>query len=566
MKKLLLTSICLVMAVFANGQAPTFQWAKQMISTTGGVGLSISVDASGNVYTTGYFIDTVDFDPGPGTFNLISNGGSDIFISKLDASGNFVWAKSMGGSLDDVANSIALDTLDNIYITGYFQGTADFNPGAGVFNLTAVGDSDIFVSKLDASGNLIWAKNMGGPLGEVANSIAVDHFGSVYTTGYFSGTVDFDPNAGTFNLSSTGSNDIFISKLDSLGNFVWAKSIGGTLNEQGSSIALDNADNVYTTGYFNGTVDFDPGAGIVNLTSGVNENMFISKLDALGNFVWAKNIGGTGSLDFVSGNAIKIDASDNVYTTGVFNGKIDFDPSTGIFDLITDTTSVNQSLFVSKLDAFGNFVWAKSMYSPGGGAFGNSIALDISGNAYASGTFYGTVDFDPGVDTFNLTFGAWGIDNSAFISKLDASGNFVWAVNIVGYSYGQSVAVDALDNVYTTGAFIGTTDFDPGMGTYNLSTPAYVANIFVHKMIQTPTGINEYTNNNNIRIYPNPATNQLTIETTKATNVSIINLLGQELLNTKIERSETIDVSFLADGIYFVKDLNNGGSIKFIKQ
>ena len=129
------------------------------------------------------------------------------------------------------------------------------------------------------SPNLAWAKGLGGTLGDQGRSVAVDGAGNVYTTGFFNGTVDFDPNAGVFNLTSAGSNDIFVSKLDATGNLVWAKAMGGTNVDIGLGIAVDATGNVYTTGYFNGTVDFDPNAGVLNLTSTGAQDNFVSKLE-----------------------------------------------------------------------------------------------------------------------------------------------------------------------------------------------------------------------------------------------------------------------------------------------
>ena len=262
-----------------NAQNLNLAWAKSMGGASTDEGVSIAVDASGNVYTTGYFNGTVDFDPNAGTFNLTSAGGVDIFVSKLDATGNLVWAKNMGGVSTEIGYSIAVDASGNVYTTGYFVGTADFNPNAGTFNLTSAGSQDIFVSKLDATVNLVWAKSMGGGANDdVGISIAVDASGNVYTTGFFNGTVDFDPNAGTFNLTSAGSQDIFVFKLDATGNLVWAKNMGGASNDIGQSIAVDASGNVYTTGYFAGTADFDPNAGTFNFTSAGGQDIFVSKL------------------------------------------------------------------------------------------------------------------------------------------------------------------------------------------------------------------------------------------------------------------------------------------------
>ena len=475
MKKYILILATFLICSHVWAQPPTFVWAKKMGGINTDVGHSIALDASGNVYTTGVFSGTVDFDPGAGTFNLTSAGVADIFISKLDAAGNFVWAKKMGGISGSTGESIALDASGNVFTTGVFQGTADFDPGAGTFNLSSAGGDDIFISKLDAAGNFVWAKAMGGTIGDIGFSIALDALGNVFTTGYFLGTVDFDPGAGTFNLTSAGGDDIFISKLDAAGNFVWAKQMGGTAGDIGFSIALDASGNVFTTGRFYATADFDPGAGTFNLTSAGNMDIFISKLDAAGNFVWAKAMGG---INTDAGYSIALDASGNVFTTGIFYATADFDPGAGTFNL-TSVSPGGPDIFISKLDAAGNFVWAKKMGGIGGD-WGHSIALDASGNVFTTGDFSGTADFDPGAGTFNLT-SAGNMD--IFISKLDAAGNFVWAKKMGGTmdDRGQSIALDASGNVFTTGYFNGTADFDPGVGTFILIS-AGSTDIFVHKM------------------------------------------------------------------------------------
>ncbi len=452
-----------------------FAFAAGIGGTFGDSGSAIATDGLGNVYTTGSFEGTVDFDPGAATFNLTSAGGADIFVSKLDSAGNFVWAKALGGNDFDGGSGISLDGLGNVYTTGYFPGTADFDPGAGTFNLTSAGGTDIFVSKLDSSGNFVWAKALGGTGFDRGRGISLDGLGNVYTTGYFPGTADFDPGAGTFNLTSAGSTDIFVSKLDSSGNFVWAMALGGTGQDLGNGIAIDGLGNVYTTGFFNGTADFDPGAGTFNLTSFGDSDIFVSKLDSAGNFVWAKALGGTGQ-DF--GNGIAIDGLGNVYTTGFFNGTVDFDPGAGTFNL---TSAGGADIFVSKLDSSGNFVWVKALGGTGQN-YGNGIAIDGLGNVYTTGYFTGTADFDPGAGTFNLT-SAGNYDD--FVSRLDSAGSFVWAKALggTGSDIGSGIAIDGLGNVYTTGFFSGTADFDPGAGTFNL-TSAGGSDIFVSKLTQ----------------------------------------------------------------------------------
>ncbi|MBK7651576.1 MAG: hypothetical protein IPJ20_13745 [Flammeovirgaceae bacterium] len=152
-----------------------------------------------NVYYTGQFFGTVDFNPGPGTSNMTSAGGYDFYIGKLDASGNFLWAKSLGGLNPDVSYSIDVDALGNVFASGGFNGTVDFNPGPGTNNLTSNGSEDVFVLKLDPSGNFSWARSFGGNNFDSANSIKVDNLGNIITLGTFEGTADFDPGAGINN-------------------------------------------------------------------------------------------------------------------------------------------------------------------------------------------------------------------------------------------------------------------------------------------------------------------------------------------------------------------------------
>ncbi|MFC1735979.1 SBBP repeat-containing protein [Candidatus Hydrogenedentota bacterium] len=370
-----------------------FVWARAMGGADYDSGGSIAVDGSGNVFTTGYLRDTVDFDPGPGTYNLTSAGGNDIFVSKLDSTGAFAWAMRFGGTGLDGGRSVAVDGSGNVYTTGLFHGTVDFDPGPGTYDLIPAGDGATFVSKLDSAGAFVWAKQFGSGSGA---DIALDGSGNVYTTGDFHGTVDFDPGAGTYNLTSAGDVDIFVSKLDSTGALVWARAMGGTSGDFGYAIAVGGSGNVYTTGHFYGTADFDPGPGTYNLTLVGEDDMFVSKLDSAGTFVWAKQFGGVES-DF--GLSVAVDGAGNVYTTGYFEGTTDFDPGPATHNL---TSAGGNDIFISKLNSSGAFVRAMQ-FGDTDWDWGRSIAVDGPGNVYTTGSFNGTVDFDPGVGACNLT-------------------------------------------------------------------------------------------------------------------------------------------------------------------
>ncbi len=530
---------CLFAVVLVKAQSPNFAWAKKMGGPALDKGSSIAVDPSGNVYTTGIFAGTADFDPGIGILNLTPVGAFDIFISKLDASGGLVWVKQLGGNSFDFGNSIAVDASGNVYTTGSFDGTVDFDPNAGIFNLTGV--SDIFVSKLDASGNFVWAKNMGGDFADQGNAIAVDASGNVYTAGTFDTSGDFDPGAGTFILSSAGSGEVFVSKLDASGNFIWAKSVSASI---GNALSLDARGNVYVTG---------------------SSPDFITKLDPSGNLIWQKNLIGN-----VGGSSISVDASGHVYATGYFSLTVDFDPGPGSFNLTAPGAMQAFDIFVSKSDSLGNFLWAKG-FGGQGPDVGNAIALDASANIYSTGEFRDTVDFDPGPGTLDLISVPNDLTNM-FILKLDSSGNFLWAKSFGGAATGFGIVVNSSDNVYTTGNFSSTVDFNPGPETFSLTSVGASYDIFVSKLGDTITGIN-YADTNNVFVYPNPTNGLVNVVVAKPSDnvwIEIFNSLGILVYKQlKVNELNTIELGNLANGLYFVKSINSNKMIatqKIVKQ
>ncbi len=389
-----------------------FIWAIQIQNAEG---KSMAIDAIGNVYFTGRFYGTVDFDPGIGTSNLTCISGEVMFVCKLDFAGNYVWARQMGGAGEVHGYSIALDNSNNVYTTGDFSGVADFDPGIAVNNLSTsgVGVENVFLSKLDASGNYVWARRMGSNVGSpsLGLSIAIDAIGNVITTGYFTDTIDCDPGIGISNLISNGSIDIFISKLNDSGNFIWAKQIGGDIYGSGNTISVDALSNIYVSGFFSGTSDFDPGTGVFHLTS--NYDGFITKLNTNGDFIWAKQMGLT-IINYNYRIHHKTDAIGNVFISGQFGGVVDFDLGAGV----TNLSSIDSSdIFISKLDGSGNFIWAKQI----GGPFYDvctSITTDGYGNIYAGGVFGGIVDFDMGSGVVNLTSND---SLDAFVLKIGSS-------------------------------------------------------------------------------------------------------------------------------------------------
>lgn len=538
MRKLLrviLPAFFLFLFVRATAQnVPQLIWAKEFIDS------KIEIGSSGNVYISGIFTGTRDFDPDASVFNLTSSGESDIYIGKADAAGNFLWAKKFGGPGNDYLAYFLSDASNNLYVTGSFHGTVDFDPGSGVFNLTSVGNRDVYIAKFDSSGNFLWARQLGGNYNyDAASSLAVDALGNVYITGRFKYTVDFNPGSGTFDLTSAGEEDIFILKLNTSGNFVWANRYGtsGSNYESGNDIEVDLSGNIYTIGNFNGAVDFDPGPGtfILNSTAG---SSFLSKLDPSGNFLMAKQ--------GVFGSKLEISSSGNFYTSGSFQGTIDFNPDSGIFNL---TSAGGTDRFVLKLDSSCNFLWAKRW---GNGEYDNytSFCLDAMENIYIVGSYFGTYDFDPGPGTYTLSSNG---EADAFICKLDSQGDYLWTASFAGpvQTNGYYIKLDASGNIYASGDFDDNTDFDPGTGVFTLNGGLG----FLIKLNEN-LDIRENIFTQNFKIYPNPVSSNLTIssKSSEIEQIKVYDLLGRKILEQIPNRLNVVlNMEKLVSGIYFAE-------------
>jgi hypothetical protein len=379
-----------------------------------------------------------------------------------NAEAQFQWVSGFGGSSSpEMGQSVYLDTDGNVYTTGHFQGTSDFDPGPGVFNLSTFDAyPEIFISKLDVSGNFIWAKSMGLFDDDYGHAITTDNFGNVYVTGIFRG----NSTIGSSVFIAVGTYDIFLCKLDPLGNYLWQKQFSGSGTHSASSIDLDANGNIYLTGYNSGTCDFDPTAGTFNLISNSGtQDIFVCKLNPSGNLIWAKQMSGPFSE---MGNSIQVDNSGNVYVTGSFSGTVDFDPNVGVYNLTALTNTFNVfDIFVTKIDSNGVLVWALQL---GGNQadYGNEITLDPFGTLVIGGTFSGTADFDPTAGVSNIS--SYGLSD-ACICKLDNSGNLIWAKQFGGVldDTGNSLTIDSDQNIYVTGTFKGTADFDPNSPVFN---------------------------------------------------------------------------------------------------
>jgi hypothetical protein len=329
-----------------------YQWAIGMGGAHEDVGNSIAIDNVGNSYLTGSFKDTIDFDPGAGVHNLISHGIQDVFFAKYNNNGNYIWAHSIGDTSYNSGLRIIINKSENfIYVSGYFKGSPDFDPGAGSHIITAAGPGDDFIARYDSSGNFIWAGAIssaftgGNLIGEITTSTTPNNSEYLYVTGLFRNVTDFDLSANVFNLSSVSTSaDLFFAKYDNSGNLIWIKTIAGsnTGGVTGVNVKIGKDASLFLCGFYYGTTDFDPGAGVSNLSCNGITDIFFAKYDSVGNYIWAKGMGGS----FYDKPAyLALDSSDNQYLTGYFSGTMDCDPGLGTVIL---NPSSNQNIFIGK--------------------------------------------------------------------------------------------------------------------------------------------------------------------------------------------------------------------------
>jgi PKD repeat protein len=320
----------------------------------------ISIDNNGYIYITGFFDDTVTID----TITLSCYGVGSIFCFKIDPYSNCLWAVSAGGTDNDyiISRGISSDSFGNSYVTGYYEGTPSFGP----YTLTNSGMGEIFVAKIDTNGIWQWAKRAQGSFQDYSYAIATDIVGNSYITGYYQGQVGFGSHYIMFN----GIPDIFVAKIDTNGVWQWAKGAGSSNDERGQDIAIDSCGNCYVTGLFEGTVAF----GSTSLTSSGNKDVFIAKLDANGNWLWAKKAGGS-SNDY--GNQISVDSSGCIFSSGTCGANSAFGPY-----VISSSGS-----YLSKIDTNGEWLMVKSLGNEPSG-----ICNDTEGIFYMTGAFGGTLD------------------------------------------------------------------------------------------------------------------------------------------------------------------------------
>ncbi len=338
----------------SNGQ---YLWAHIFGAELDDQANDIKIDKNGAISLTGAFRDTVDFDPGTGSTNLISRGGEDVFIARYNTTGDYQWAVNIGTINDDQGMAIEVDTAGYSYVSG-FMWREEIIPKDSTRIITGPQTTiDIFLVKCSLSGSVLFTRRMGGNgINQTApGGIILDAVGNVYITGGFSDTVDFNPGPGIANLVSHGKEDVFVAKYTSQGNFQTCFSFGGSEQDRASKIVVDGDGYIFISGWFKGAVDFDPGDGIFLLNShGTNgaSDIFIAKFNSVGYILWADGVGAVTSNpnDLSLAASLALDGLSNCYVTGKFYHTADFDPTSGVMNFVSAGSS---DIFIIKMNSDG---------------------------------------------------------------------------------------------------------------------------------------------------------------------------------------------------------------------
>lgn len=305
----------------------------------------VKIDNANNIIVCGNFQYTIDFDPSPSTASLTATS-YDGFMAKYDNNGNYLWAMKIGTTDNDFVNDLCIDINNNIYSTGSYMGTVNFNPLGTTTNLTSnVGVANAFVAKYGANGVLKWANAIGSTSTDMGRSIKLDKLGNIVYAGIFGGNVDFDAGVGVASLSSNTTNrGVFISKIDTANNFVWAKDFGGAVTDDIYEIAIDSSNQIIATGIMDPFMNFNP-SGTYNPGGKGSLDAYIAKYSKTGSLVWAYPIGGTGG-DW--GMSLDVNQADNaIYTTGYFNSS-NLDLNISSTASTTITSNGGEDIYIAK--------------------------------------------------------------------------------------------------------------------------------------------------------------------------------------------------------------------------
>lgn len=520
----------LIYSISVSTVAQSWSWVKATGFGSQDRSTDIVVDNWGNVYTVGYFSSSLNLQGSP----LISNGGTDAFITKYASGGALIWAKRFGGNGNDEAWGVGTDSLGNVYVSGSFQDTVQF----GLIEIVSKGFDDVFCLKLDSAGNQLRAYATGSIYPDRYASITTNQKGEVFMTGMFADnqgppwvyeTIDFYP----YQLMSFGSADIFLVKFDTNGDVSWAKNAGGLSMDLAWKPVLDPDGQILVSGVFLGptTASFDQ----FSISHDGFGDAFVVKYSGSGDVQWVNS--GTGNSDDF-GIASVVDSKGNVYLLGSFTS------NTISFGTTVLPGNGQAQVFLAKYDVTGSLLWAKQ-YGDIGWDDPMDITIDGNDNLYMTGLYIQSTSFG----NYNLI----GQAQDLFVVKCDTNGNVLWATSAggMGSDVGTCITYSQVDNsLYVTGRCSGDATFD------SHSANSTGANFFVAKLSDVSSLPQVPASENDVVVYPNPAAEVVNVILHRPfSQISVYDQTGRVLLHQLLKSDQHVSISTasLSPGVYWMR-------------
>ena len=392
----------------------------------------------------------------------VSNGISlydvvEITVSNNPGYGGYDWVGSWGGIDDDYGHCIDIDSSGNVYVSGIFRDTVDFNPNDGIDEHSALNDWDIFMSKFTPDGEYVWTRTWGGPLLDDVSSIAIDNSDNIYVTGIFGHEIDLNPGSGTdyYHVVGEYACDSFLSKFNTNGDYIWGCKWGGEKNDFSYGLEFDINNHPVVTGSYWINADFDPGSGTLEKTSNGRMDCYMLILDENKQFVQVYTWGGAGQDRC---NDIAIDASGNYFLVGDFENTVDLNPTGGV---LSRTSNGVSDAFLISFNSNLEFITARS-WGGSGVDVATCVEIDTDNNLYIGGTFENTVDFNPDAAILERTSNG---ESDVYLSKFDNTCMFLNVSNWGGTGEDTLGDLNTTSNrIFAAGAFSQTVDFDSSAG------------------------------------------------------------------------------------------------------
>ena len=538
--KSIVSLIFISISIFTLAQT---QWANGYGGNDQDVCRAVTTDDLNNIYITGSFTDTIDFDPSPSSDIHISSfsaslnsSNTNIFIQKLDPNGNVIWTKTIGGNKQSWGRNIELDDQGNVYVTGFYIDTVDFDPGLGVFELVSNGSQlNTFILKLNNLGEFEWVKTVGGDSHNWDTYVAPDIKivgNELILISLFAGTGDLDPGAGVEMYDSGGSDFPIIVKFNLNGDYIWSKLLES--NAQQASFAMfvesDAADNLYITGRYKDTVDFDPGPLVNNVTSAAGaKDIFLLKLNNLGDFIWVKTLESNSSAQPTT---LQRTSNNKMCLAGLFAGDLDFDTGVGQNNI----TSINGAHFICEVDTAGT-IYIPKLIAEGqlSGSIIRGAEVSETGDIFLVGYSYGELVFDPIINPMSFLFD----DAGGFILTLDSTLEFKAldlfnSVMATGYVEVSCISEDFDGNLIYSLGYQSDIDVDI-QGSSTIFNSNGNLDFLVVKAIDIAGIEDDFIENSDV--YPNPSRGIIFIKLK-------YDLEKLEILSTK---GEVVNVDYMVD-------------------